>query len=227
MESTKLSITPHTSQALSSPERLLAPKHKNKRARWGTRNIWEYSPALGLLCNPHLLTVNRRNTDVWNTVSVQRQWHLTRCLIKTRLLVSDVARRWCKCSGTLFSKQKISNNVLLWDGWGGWHINAASWELECREAKLEGQRSSETRWVGRDHHDRHLSLQSSYWQKAILESVDYLWHWRCSHTDLWWVSSQAACPAASETDTGERVHSSRRINLWTTFKVFIEVPQGD
>lgn len=31
----------------------------------------------------------------------------------------------------------------------------------------------------------------------------------------------------SGTDRGERVHSPCGINLWTTFKVFIEVPQGD
>lgn len=35
------------------------------------------------------------------------------------------------------------------------------------------------------------------------------------------VRSYAACPAVPETDTGERVHSPCRINLWTTFKVFI------
>lgn len=33
--------------------------------------------------------------------------------------------------------------------------------------------------------------------------------------------SQAASPAAPGTDAGKRVHSSCRINLWTTFKVFI------
>lgn len=41
------------------------------------------------------------------------------------------------------------------------------------------------------------------------------------HSSLAQVSGQAASPAAPETDTGERVHSSCRINLETTFKDFI------
>lgn len=134
--------------------------------------------------------------------------------------------RLLMCSKILLSKQEISNNVSLKDGRGGRHVTGPPWELG------RGVKGSSQNEVGRKGSLWHLSLAPAICrQKAIWDGDGggggggYLWQRRGSHTDR--QPSRAASPAALETDTGERVHSSSRINLWTTFKVFIEVPRGD
>lgn len=84
----------------------------------------------------------------------------------------------------------------------------------CRVRGHWGARS-----VGRDHYDRNLSFCRVIWQMAICDT-------RESPT-LTNGPNEAAHPAASESDTAARVHSPSGINLWTTFKIFVEVPRGD
>lgn len=66
-----------------------------------------------------------------------------------------------------------------WYGIAGWHITPAPREL----ARVRGHQR--TRWVGRDHYDRHLSPCPVIWLKAICANEGYLWYQRSSHTDHW------------------------------------------
>lgn len=68
------------------------------------------------------------------------------------------------------------------------------------------------RWVGRDHYDIYPSVQLS--GKRLSRTARAICDTGEAPTLITGqVGSQAASPAAPETDTGERVHSSSRINL--------------